>query len=165
MESSLRTALAGNSIKPVDISILERIEHSRDVNLFLDRAAPGLVYHLLWSHAERTPKDRFLDDRYGQICLRILIRLAQIIVCAKNGTLEYAKIKMEDAATDTEVSTFLAEHAVAPAMGETKNTRSFLTASGLVGYAESQELFSNNNTREIVEILRENRKSVLTLYR
>ncbi|KAG9082988.1 hypothetical protein FRC07_014047, partial [Ceratobasidium sp. 392] len=165
MESTLRTALANNSIKPVDISILERIEHSRDVNLFLDRAAPRLVYQLLQSHAKRTPADRFLDDRYGQICLRILIRLVQIIVCAKNGTLEYAKIKMEDAVTDTEVSAFLAEHTAALAMGETKNTRSFLTASGLIGYAESQDLFSDNNTREIVELLWENRKSVLTLYR
>ncbi|KAG8709700.1 hypothetical protein FRC09_000518, partial [Ceratobasidium sp. 395] len=164
-ESSLRTALASNSIKPVDIDTLERIECSRDVDLFLDPAAPRLAYQLVENQAKRSPTGRLLDDRYGQICLRILIRLVQVLVCEYRGTLEYLKVKMEDANTDAEVSAFLAEHTAALAMGETEKALSFLTTSGLLGESRSKELFNDKNTREMLDILWNNRKSVFTLYK
>ncbi|KAG8703732.1 hypothetical protein FRC09_003981, partial [Ceratobasidium sp. 395] len=52
-ENYFRTTL-GDTSQRVDISTLERIERSRDVNLFLDPAAPGLVYQLLEDHAKRS---------------------------------------------------------------------------------------------------------------
>ncbi|KAG8695375.1 hypothetical protein FRC09_009193 [Ceratobasidium sp. 395] len=161
--SSLRTALASNSIKPVDIDTLERIECSRDVAFFLHPATPKLVYQLLETHTKRSSTGRLLDDRYGQICLRILIRLVQILVCETNGTLEYLKVKMEDASTDAEVSAFLAEHTAALSMGETAMAMSFLTTNGLLGKFEG--LFNDKSTCEMLGILWEDRKSVLMLYK
>ncbi|KAG9107795.1 hypothetical protein FRC07_008575 [Ceratobasidium sp. 392] len=164
-EKPLRSALANSSSEPMDINTLERIEHSRDVNFFLGAATPNMLYGLLKGHAKRSPAGRVLGDRYGQICLRILIRLVQLLVCENNGTLEYVGSKMEDVATNAEVSTFLAEHTAALAMGRTTATLSFLTPSGLIGKSRSEELFSDKNTREMLEILWQDRKSVLVLYK
>ncbi|KAG9102349.1 hypothetical protein FRC06_002067 [Ceratobasidium sp. 370] len=150
---------------PVDIDTLERIEQSRDVDSFLDPTAPRILYGLLQSHISRNPTGRVFDDRYGQICVRILIRLVQILVCENNSTLEYVKSKMDDAATNAEVSTFLAEHTAALAMGRTITTMSFLTASGLIGESKAKELFSKRNTRELLDILWRDRKSFFILYK
>ncbi|KAG8741033.1 hypothetical protein FRC10_003417 [Ceratobasidium sp. 414] len=164
-EKSLRTILANNSFKPVDIDTLEHAEQSRDVDSFLDPAAPRILYGLLQSRISRNPAGRVFDDRYGQICVRILIRLVQILVCENNKTLEYVKSKMEGAATNAEVSTFLAEHTTALVMGRTISTTSFLTATGLIGESKAKELFSKRNIRELLDILWRDRKSFFILYK
>ncbi|KAG8720753.1 hypothetical protein FRC08_018294 [Ceratobasidium sp. 394] len=164
-DNSLRVVLANNSPKPVDIDTLEHIEQSRDVDSFLDPAAPRILYGLLQSHISRNLTGRALDDRYGQTCVRILIRLVQILVCENNNTLEYVKAKMDNAFTNAEVSTFLAEHTAALAMGRSTSTMSFLTATGLIGESKAKELFSKRNVRELLDIFWRDRKSFFILYK
>ncbi|KAG8766366.1 hypothetical protein FRC12_006926 [Ceratobasidium sp. 428] len=166
-ENYFRTAL-GNTGQHVDISALERIERierSRDVNLFLDPAAPGLVYQLLEDHAKRSSNGVF-NDQYGQICLRILIRLVQVLICDMAHTLELIGSQMMSPSTDTEISTYLAKHTLGVVIGQPDSTASvgILKADCLIRYPQS-ELFNNERTRGMLSMLWEDRKVIFVLYK
>ncbi|KAG8709699.1 hypothetical protein FRC09_000517 [Ceratobasidium sp. 395] len=163
-ENYFRTAL-GNTGQHVDISTLERIERSRDVNLFLDPAAPGLVYQLLEDHAKRSSNGVF-NDQYGQICLRILIRLVQVLVCDMAHTLELIGSQMMSPSTDTEISTYLAKHTLGVVIGQPDSAASvgILKADCLIRYPQS-ELFNDERTRGMLSMLWEDRKVIFVLYK
>ncbi|KAG8720752.1 hypothetical protein FRC08_018293 [Ceratobasidium sp. 394] len=165
-EMSFRTALGKNSLKNVDLETLERIEQSAELDYYLDPAAPGILYTLVQNHMKSKPNSRIFDDRYGLVCVRILIRLIQVLVCATSNTLAYVKSNLGTAAANANILAFLSGHTadvILGQMGQAQNRNSLKTISSLLG--QSKDLFSHEHLSELLDILFRDRKSFFVLYK
>ncbi|KAG9126751.1 hypothetical protein FRC07_002086, partial [Ceratobasidium sp. 392] len=164
--SPFRAALGRTSLKDVDLETLERLEQLPEVDYFLDPAAPRILFTLVQSHMQSKPNSRIFDDQYGLVCVRILIRLVQVIVCANSDTLSYVRTNMSAAATNSSILAFMSDHTVdviQRQMGHSHNSNSLKTISNLLG--KSKDLFSRDHLSEILNILWRDRKSFFVLYK
>ncbi|KAG8709698.1 hypothetical protein FRC09_000516 [Ceratobasidium sp. 395] len=165
-DSSFRTALGNASLEAVDLETLERLEQSPEVDYFLDPAAPKILYTLVQSHMNSRPNSRIFDDQYGLVCVRILIRLVQVIVCQNSDTLSYVRESMGGAAANTSILAFLSGHTVdviQRQMGQSHDNNSLKTISNILG--KSKDLFSRDHISKLLGLLWQDRKSFFILFK